>query len=129
MYLVLALATWVIQAAAQAGWLPGVLLAWTPVYIHLFTVGWLSQLIFGVAHWMLPMYSKERPRGREELIWIAWGTLNGGLVVRALVEPLATRSPGSVWGWGLVIAAALQWLAAVLFVVNTWPRVKPRRTS
>ena len=30
------------------------------------------------------------------------------------------------WGWGLVISAVLQWLAAVFFVYNAWPRVKER---
>ncbi|MFL5471446.1 MAG: hypothetical protein ACJ8AM_03735, partial [Gemmatimonadales bacterium] len=28
-------------------------MAW-PTYLHLLVVGWLTQLIFGVAHWMFP---------------------------------------------------------------------------
>ncbi len=33
-----------------------------PVYIHLFVLGWLTELIFGVVYWMFPKYSNERPR-------------------------------------------------------------------
>lgn len=30
-----------------------------PVYVHLFMVGWVTQMIFGVAYWMFPRVSKE----------------------------------------------------------------------
>jgi hypothetical protein len=29
---------------------------WGPVYVHLFMVGWVAQLIFGVVYWMSPRY-------------------------------------------------------------------------
>ena len=35
-------------------------------------------------------------------------------------------APGDGWGWLLVASALMQWLAAVFFVVNSWPRVKER---
>ncbi len=127
-YLVLALLAWWALAAQRAGWLPATVAAWAPAYLHLFVVGWLTQLIFGVAHWMLPMYSKTQPRGREERLWAAWAALNLGLILRVATEPLAARAPGSVWGVLLVLSAVLQWAAALLFVINTWPRVRPRRS-
>jgi ABC-type enterobactin transport system permease subunit len=34
-----------------------------PVYYHLLMVGWATQLIGGVALWMFPVHSRERPRG------------------------------------------------------------------
>lgn len=40
-----------------------------PVYIHLFVLGWITQLIFGVVFWMFPKYSAEKPRGSESLGW------------------------------------------------------------
>ncbi len=122
------LALWTLPAV-RVGLLPSSFTAWSPAYVHLFTLGWLSQLIFGIAHWMLPMYTKEQPRGRESLVWGTWITVNAGLLIRAAVEPVATAQPGSVWGWLLVLSATLQWLGGVLFVINTWPRVKPRRVS
>jgi len=43
--------------------LPPVVAALMPVYVHLFMVGWITQMIFGVAYWMFPRISKENPRG------------------------------------------------------------------
>jgi hypothetical protein len=100
--------------------------ALTPVYIHLFMVGWVAQMIFGVAHWMFPRYSAEAPRGSDALALATYVTLNAGLIERAVAEPMLALRPGPAWGAVLVAAAVLQWLAAVAFTVNTWTRVKAR---
>lgn len=102
--------------------LPGL----SPVYIHLFVVGWLTQLIFGVTYWMFPKFSMENPRGSETLGWVTFILLNIGLILRAIGEPLVIQLPESVWGWILVLSALLQWLAGIGFVLNTWSRVKER---
>jgi hypothetical protein len=97
-----------------------------PVYLHLLAFGWLSQLIFGIAIWMLPKFSNERPRGYE---WLHWGTyiaMNLGLLLRFLFEPAQSHQPTALGGWALVVAAVLQWLAGMMFVINAWPRVKGR---
>jgi hypothetical protein len=122
-YLVLALLVGVWQALGPlVGWTrPGLF----PVYFHLLVVGWLTLLIFGVAHWMFPKYSREQPRGRESLGWAVYILLNAGLLLRAAAEPLNTGN-GGLWGWALFASALLQWLAGLLFVVNAWPRVKER---
>jgi hypothetical protein len=67
-----------------------------PIYLHLLVFGWLTQLIFGVAYWMFPKLTLNRPHG----------------------------SP--FFGWLLVVSALLQWLAGLAFVVNSWGRVKER---
>ena len=105
---------------------PGWLAYLSPAFFHLIMVGWVTQLIFGVIFWMFPIISKARPRGSERLGWATYVLLNGGLLLRVLCEPLNAVNPRGVWGWGLVASAVLQWLAAVFFVVNTWPRVKER---
>lgn len=96
-----------------------------PVYIHLLVFGWLTQLIFGVIYWMFPKYSKELPRGHDVLSWIAYGTLNIGLILRAIAEPLQS-STNNVFGALLVASAILQWLAGIAFIANTWQRVKEK---
>lgn len=96
----------------------------TPVYFHLLMVGWITQFIFGIAIWMLPKFSMEKPRRSDELSWVIYFLLNTGLLVRALSEPLNTLHPGAGWGWVLVTSAFLQWLAGVFFVVNSWNRVR-----
>jgi hypothetical protein len=98
----------------------------SPAYFHLFMVGWVTQMIFGVIYWMFPIITRARPRGNEQLGWATYVMLNAGLLLRVIGEPLAVVRAGSGVGWLLVISATLQWLAAVLFVVNAWPRVKER---
>ncbi len=97
-----------------------------PVYYHLLMVGWATQLIGGVALWMFPVHSRERPRGDERLGWVAYGALNGGLLIRALTEPVHTLRPHDWSAWGLVIAATLQVCAVWLLVIILWPRVRGR---
>lgn len=114
-------------------WLGG---AWgaalLPTYLHLFVVGWLTQIIIGVALWLFPKWTKEQPRGREWLSWTALVTLNLGLLVRLVAEPLQTLGAvGAAWqpalAWGLVVSAALQWVGGMAFLVNIWGRIKPKR--
>ncbi|MCC6499992.1 MAG: hypothetical protein IT313_06960 [Anaerolineales bacterium] len=97
-----------------------------PVYIHLLVFGWLTQLIFGVIFWMFPKYSAERPRGSETLGWLTYVSLNLGLLLRAIAEPLQSTQPNSFSGWTLVVSALLQFLAGLAFVLNSWKRVRER---
>jgi heme/copper-type cytochrome/quinol oxidase subunit 1 len=95
-----------------------------PVYLHLFVLGWLTQLIFGVAFWMFPRRLAKAPHGSQRLGWTTYWLLNAGLILRAVGEPALTL--GARTGWVLVIAALLQLGAGWTFVFNTWPRVKER---
>lgn len=95
-----------------------------PTYVHLLVVGWLTQLIFGVAYWMFPRYSAERPRGSERLGWATFVLLNAGLLLRAIVEPW--HALGGRGAALLVSSALLQLLAGWMFVANTWPRIRER---
>lgn len=98
----------------------------SPVYFHLIMVGWVTQMIFGVIFWMFPIVTRDRPRGSVTLGWTVYILLNTGLLLRLLAEPLNSLSPGAIWGWVLVVSAVAQWLAAVIFVFNSWPRVKEK---
>jgi len=97
-----------------------------PVYIHLFVLGWLTQLIFGVVFWMFPKHSVETPRGSEDLGWWTNALLNIGLLLRVLVEPINSIQPNPLSGWTLVASAIIQFLAGLLFVINSWGRVKEK---
>ncbi len=97
-----------------------------PIYIHLLVFGWLTQLIFGVVFWMFPKYSAEKPRGSEILGWWTYALLNLGLLLRAIGEPIQSTQPTPFSGWMLVLSAVLQFLAGLMFVVNSWGRVKEK---
>ena len=95
-----------------------------PTYLHLLVLGWLTQLIFGVAFWMFPRHSAKEPRSNKWLGWTTFWLLNAGLVLRAIGEPALAL--GAQTEWILVLAALLQLGAGWAFIFNTWPRVKAR---
>jgi hypothetical protein len=100
--------------------------ALAPVFLHLFMWGWVTQMIFGVAYWMFPKYSKEKPHGHEG-VWLAtFWCFNIGLVFRLIGEPLHLLRPEALWAWLTAASAILQWLAGIFFVANTWGRIKER---
>jgi len=125
LWLLLALAGGILLASGVAAQIPGtaVVLPY-PTYLHLVTVGWLTNLIFGVAFWMFPRYTAERPRGSDALGWASYAGLNAGLLLRLVGEPAQLAGAG---GRILLLASAgLQLAGGWAFVLNTWPRVKAK---
>ena len=116
-YLLVSLVVGVAQPSLATG-----LIVW-PTYVHLLVLGWLTQLIFGVAYWMFPRYRGMTSAWRERIGWLAYFSLNLGLVLRAVAE----SGPGSEArsGWFLV-SAILQLAAGWAFVAMAWPRVMGR---
>lgn len=125
-YLVVALLVGIVVTVGSIGYLPAALTSLNPVYFHLFLLGWVTNLIFGVIYWMFPKYSRDQPHGSESLWLTTFWLLNLGLVLRAAGEPLRAWRSEAIWGWLLALSALLQWLAGVIFVLNTWGRVKER---
>jgi len=125
-FFLLALLAALLQAGQEIIVMPTFVSALGPVYFHLFLVGWVTQLIFGVVFWMFPKYTLEKPRGSEVLGWATFWLLNTGLVLRAVGEPFMAVQPSPVVGWLLVLSAAMQWLAGVFFFANTWGRIKEK---
>jgi hypothetical protein len=97
-----------------------------PTYVHVFVEGWLTMLIIGVAIWMFPKYTIEKPRGNEALSWLTYILFNIGLALRILSEPFAGVKgySTSLLAAVLIVAAGLQWLGGITFVINAWGRVK-----
>ncbi|MCA9865198.1 MAG: hypothetical protein KC410_01770 [Anaerolineales bacterium] len=125
-YLAVALLLGIALSMGAIVQLPNWLAYLSPAFFHLIMVGWVTQMIFGVIFWMFPIITRARPRGNESLGWATYILLNVGLILRVFCEPLNAMNPLDIWGWGLVASALFQWLAAVFFVYNTWPRVKER---
>lgn len=125
-YLITALLLALVLAWPNADNLPAFIRFMSPVYFHLFLVGWVTQMIFGVIYWMFPIITRARPRGPEWLGWASFILLNTGLLLRVIGEPLTGSRPEAGFGWLLALSALLQWLAAVIFVILAWPRIKER---
>lgn len=103
---------------------PAMLAVLLPTHLHLFVVGWVTNMIFGIALWLFPKMSKEKPRGWETLSWACLVTLNIGLALRAVAEPAPALWPEFPWQPLLAVSAVLQWTGGICFVINAWPRVK-----
>jgi hypothetical protein len=125
-YLLAAFIVGGIILANQGLALDGRIGALLPVFYHLLMVGWVTQLICGVALWMFPPVSRAQPRGDERLGWLTYGALNAGLILRAIGEPLYAWLSAPWLGWTLALSAVLQVLASWAFVLAIWPRVKAR---
>lgn len=128
---------WFIRAAL--GWLLGGLAGWLGVALlapawlgavrlglfHALTVGWITQLIFGVALWLFPKHPGADPRGPAALNWLAFAGLNAGVPLRAVSEPwLAQAGPASWAAVALTLAAWLQLAACTAMAVSLWPRIR-----
>lgn len=128
LFMVLSLLVASLVAAPQSLGLPTWTKALTMTHFHLFVVGWITQIIFGVALWLFPKWSKEQPRGPEWAGWLCFGALNLGLVLRAISETAyMAGAMNSFWSWTMTLAAILQWLSALIFALLIWPRLKGRK--
>ena len=122
-YLVLALLTGVLVAADGAASLPYPFAALAPLYYRVLMIGWVTQLIFGVANWMFPIFTREAPRHNPTVGWFAYACLNLGLMLYIVLEFLSVLTEPYA-GWVRVLPPLLWFLAAAGFVFNTWHRIK-----
>lgn len=90
-----------------------------PAHVEFVLIGWMGQLILGVAFWILPRFSRGPARGSESLAWLAFGLINLGVWL-AGVGPLLGASPLLA-----VLGRLAEAGAAAAFVAHAWPRVKP----
>jgi hypothetical protein len=94
-----------------------------PLFWHMLTVGWITQIIIGVSLWMFPGRPKTDDIKSNATGWITWIALNSGLVLRFTTEPFV-YSVSSGWiSHILVLSAILQLLAAIVYVYEMWFRV------
>lgn len=124
LYLVLSLVTGVLSSADSVLRLPYPLAGLMPLYFQLLMVGWITQLIFGVANWMFPIYTREEPRGKPILGWISYALINASLLLLILAHSGSALGAFSLEPWATTVAASCQLIAASAFVANTWNRVK-----
>jgi len=108
--------------------LGGVLLAWRgarsmavpllPLHVEIVLVGWLTQLTFAVAYWILPRLARGTSRGKEHAAWFSLVALNAGIL-------LTVAGDLGIGQGGVAVGGALQFASALAFVLHAWPRIKP----
>ena len=117
LYLGLGFTFGAVMLAAPGLHLPATTLRLRPLHIELLLVGWMVQLAFGAAYWILPR-QRGAGRGNERLAWAALLLLNFGV--------LAVGVGGLMGAAGPVIAVgrAAELIAAVAFAGHAWPRAR-----
>lgn len=101
-----------------------------PVYWHMLVIGWITQVIMGVAIWMFPRRKRDRKKTDSRAAWLAYWLLNSGLVLRFLSEPfLPVFNQSTVFPAIAVLSALLQVSAFIAFTVEIWPRLQKRKKS
>lgn len=99
-----------------------------PIYWHMLVMGWITQLIIGVSVWMFPRKHRDKKRRESILVWATFWTLNIGLILRFLSEPLIPLLKDSkVIQISIVVSALLQWIAVILYTIEIWPRLQNRK--
>jgi hypothetical protein len=111
-------------------------------HVQFLIVGWLTQLILGVAWWLFPPLpiglrpGEPKPtrrgqaqRGNEPLFWATFVLLNTGILLRGLFEPLYAMTQVNLFGFLAGISGLLLFAAAVVFVINMWGRVRELGSS
>lgn len=125
-WLVVALLVGLGTAVPAASPWPRLAAVMRPTALHMLTVGWITQIIFGVALWMFPRYSREQPHGNPILGWTVFAMLNLGLLLRVVAEPVVVLAPSRAAGLALALSGLLQWAAGIGFAALAWPRVRRR---
>lgn len=90
-----------------------------PAFLHLFTLGFMLFLIYGLGAHMLPRFTGN-PIREGALPWLQMGLAHLGVAGYAI---------GYLAGWhGLVVAGAvLAWLSLALFTFRIWPVLWPSK--
>ncbi|MCG8351688.1 MAG: cbb3-type cytochrome c oxidase subunit I [Chloroflexales bacterium] len=95
-------------------------------HVHILLVGWTVQLACGVAFWILPRLDAKGSRGNVGLVWFCYATLNSGVLLASLYEPLRVILP-SLTAVFIVLAGICYIAAIVAFVAHAWVRIVPFR--
>jgi hypothetical protein len=106
-------------------------------HVVFLVVGWLTQLILGVAWWLFPPLQiglqpdaarwarhGQTQRGSEPLFWATFACLNAGILLQAVFGPLHTWTGVGAFDVLARLSALLLLAAAAAFVANMWGRVR-----
>jgi hypothetical protein len=101
-------------------------------HAHVGEVGWLVNIVIGIALWMLPLNRERFPtaQGRYPtvVVYTSFVLLNSVLVLRLIGEPWYQLSGSPPAAATLLAQAAISQPAAIaLFVFVAWQRVRAPR--
>jgi len=91
-------------------------------HVHLLLIGFVLQMIMGIAVWMFPR-RKEPPYWTPELQGtVLYVILNLGIITRTVGEPFRNRWGWAYWLW--TIGSITQLIAIFYFITLVYPRIR-----
>jgi cbb3-type cytochrome oxidase subunit 1 len=93
-------------------------------HVHLLLVGFMLMLVMGVATWMFPRPGRDDARYRPELAEAVYWIMTLATVVRAAAELTGPYWQAALPRLAIAVGGLGQLVAAGLFVLNMWSRVR-----
>jgi len=93
-------------------------------HVHLLLVGFMLMIVMGVATWMFPRPARDDPRYRPGLAEAVYWLMTLTTALRSGAELLGALSARPSLRVAIAAAGVGQLLAAALFVLNMWRRVR-----
>ncbi len=110
----------------------GVGTLWRPVFYHMLMVGWITQVIFGVAIWMFPRVDTPRrgsgrgpgpadgTKGSMAVHYTTYALLNAGMLLRWISEPWLDGAWRFPEGLARLPGIAPEFLTAAMNQISAW---------
>lgn len=93
-------------------------------HTHLIAVGFVMNMILGVALWLFPRPAKDDTRYKPALVNLAWWLVAGGTLVRAASEFSRDYTTADIVRYLVVWSGAAQALGVVVFFYTMWSRIR-----
>ena len=94
-------------------------------HTHALLVGFVMEMILGVALWLFPRPDKTDARYNPGMIGVAYWSLTIGTAARVAAELLRARDAMPVLRWAIIAGGVAQTGAVLLFFHTMWSRIRP----
>jgi heme/copper-type cytochrome/quinol oxidase subunit 1 len=97
----------------------------TSAHTHALLVGFVLEMILGVALWLFPRPDRADTRYRPALVGLAYWALTLGTLARVVAELLRPHSAFVALRWAIIAGGVAQVTAVLLFFYTMWSRIRP----
>jgi uncharacterized protein involved in response to NO len=97
----------------------------TSAHTHALLVGFVMEMILGVALWLFPRPEKGNVQYRPALAELAYWLLTVGTAVRVAGELARPYTDSPLLRWTVVLCGVAQTLGLLVFFYTMWSRIRP----
>jgi heme/copper-type cytochrome/quinol oxidase subunit 1 len=97
----------------------------TSAHTHALLVGFMMEMICGVALWLFPRPEKGDVRYNPTLAEVAYWLLTIGTLARVAAELIRPATASAMLRWTIVVAGFGQAIGLLVFFYTMWSRIRP----